>query len=446
MHDKMSRSLFAAAVSLFVLVSFSVPSAARAETSTTAMAPDQSQCQSGSTTYTWDALGIARPQIATMSVDGETVADPTNPAEGSIGAAICPNVELGRKTSLFVYYRHDGLNDFDLTGAVTPGTGLPITASSNISITLTNMGDLAQYYSFSLVHGTVSAWSTANLGTASASLSLTFAPTRTPFGSGDSFDRCSATPPVCNAPKSDVDGLSASLDMDFDQTGHFAAFTGAYFALTGAMGGFVEPTTDAAGVNSLVATLGAPHTLADGVTPNTGNMQAFLPTAVVNTLFGVTAGTIDTSTLTVTRTEGTSSTVAPFTVTASADGVLVSVPDITFSSPVYTIAKKVAAAKIIDSVSGKVVAGAKVSMTKTTKVTKKVGKKSVTTTKSVVVKGDSKLLTDTQAVGTYSKITVSATGYVTKVLSPIKLTKASALVKKNVKLVKKAAGRKTTKS
>ena len=278
-----------------------------------------------------------------MTVDGESVPDPTNPAIGSIGAAVCPNVELGRRTGLFIYHHVDAFtNRMELSDATTPA-GNPITSSSVITLTLTNMGDLAQYFSFALVHGTVSTYTTDNLGTPSASLTIAFSPVRTPFGNGSDFGFCTATPPNCSAAKSDADALSASLDMTFDQTGYGNSFTGSYFALTGAMGGWVESTQDSNGLKSLVATLGAPHNLANGVTPNVGSMQAFLPNAVLANLLEIT-GTVDTSTLTVSRTEsGTTTASIPFTVTATTGGAIVSLTDITFSSPVYSL-RKVAAA------------------------------------------------------------------------------------------------------
>ena len=345
MLDKKAFSragFFALVVPVLMAVSFAAPQAARA--TSTDFAPDQSGCDSGSASFTWSALGIARPVIASMTVDGETVADPTNPDDGSIGAAICPTVDAARKVGLYVY-RRDGIdNHMDLTGAVTPTSHTAITASSHITITLTNMGDLARFYTFSLVHGVVSNWTPAHLGTDAASLTVELSPARTPFGSGPSFAFCTATPPHCSAPQSELDALSASLDMDFDQAGSFSAFSGSYFGLVGAMGGFVEGTRDADGGHSLVATLGAPHKLADGTTLNTGSMQAFLPNSVVETLFGLSAGEVDTSTLAVTRTAGGSTTDASFTVTPVTGGVVVAVPDITFSSPVYTIQKAVIAA------------------------------------------------------------------------------------------------------
>ncbi len=332
------NKFFSASVAFFAMaVALTVVGASPARASDGM--PTQSQCDSGSTTYTWTGLGIARPVIASMIVDGETIPDPTNPADGSIGAVVCPNVDLARKTGLTVYRRSGSEGHIDLTGAVTPA-GNPITSSSVITITLTNMGDLARYYSFSLVHGVVSTWTTANLGTSSASLTVALSPSRTPLvsGSGDS-EFCSATPPNCHAAKSDSDVLSASLDMDFDQAGSFSTFTGAYFGLTGAVAGFVQASTASDGTRSLSATLGAPHALADGTTANTGSMQAFLPDSVLSSMFGLSSGSIDAATLAVSRTESTSTSFVPFTVEVVTGGVIVKISDITFSSPVYKIKK-----------------------------------------------------------------------------------------------------------
>jgi hypothetical protein len=300
--------------------------------------PAQADCDSGSTTFTWDGEGITNPpRIATLSVDGESVTDPANPAVGTIGAAICPNVALGRRTGLFVFYQvNSSTRDFELSGAVTPGTSTPITADSEITITLTDMGELARYYSFSLVHGLVTDWQTTNLGTANATVSVTLKPVRTPFGNGSDFNFCTATPPNCQANKSDVDVISASLDMTFDQDGYGSTFAGSYFGLTGAMGGWVEATGQE-GSRSLVATLGAPHFLANGSTRNTGSLQAFLPNAVLENLLGLSPGSVDVSTLAVTRTESGNTNAAPFTITAVDGGVIVNLSSITFSSPVYTI-------------------------------------------------------------------------------------------------------------
>lgn len=306
---------------------------------------DQATCDSGTVTYTWSGMGITRPTISALTIDGETIADPVNPTTaGSIGARICATHPNARGMGLAIY-RHDadGSNHQDLSTALTP-SGQPITANSKITITISNMGQLAKYYTFSLVHGVVSTWTTTGLGSDAATLTVTLSPARLPLaGGGSDWGFCTATPPDCHAAKSDGDVLGVNLAMSFDQSGYGKEFSGAYFGLVSAMGGFVQVVNAADGTKSLVATLGAPHALADGVTPNVGSMQAFLPNSVINTLFGLPADNVDTSSLTVTRTESDATTTVPFTVNAVTGGVIIKLSDISFSSPVYTIKKAVAA-------------------------------------------------------------------------------------------------------
>ncbi|MFO0705031.1 MAG: cell wall-binding repeat-containing protein [Candidatus Andersenbacteria bacterium] len=301
--------------------------------------PDQSQCDSGSPDFTWNDLGLDRPVIASMTVDGQVVPDPTNPDVGEVGAVVCAAQDEGRFVGVTLY-RHDGLNDDhqDLTGAMAPDGVTPITDETQFHLVLTDMGELDEFYTFSLIHGVVLDWATAGLGTDAASVDVTLTPARTPLGTGSDFDFCTATPPHCNATKSDMDVLSGSLYMLFDQDGYGEDVAGSYFALVSAMGGFVTPEQTPEGPTDLVASLGAPHFLADGTTPNVGSMQAFLPTAVVAGFFGLLPDEIDTSSLSVVRTEtGSTISTVPFNAQEVSGGVEINVDNITFSSPDYRL-------------------------------------------------------------------------------------------------------------
>jgi hypothetical protein len=298
--------------------------------------PDQASCDNGSVTHTWTAVGLARPVIASMTVGGETVPDATNPTNGRIGAAICANFADARKVGL-IFYRKNGSNlHQDLTGALTP-SGNPVTTNTPISVTMTNLGALAEFYSFSLAYGNVSSWTTSGLGTPGASLSFTINPAARVLvtGSGQSAG-CSATPPMCNATASDQDILGASIDFDFDQAGTFSAFSGSYFGVVSAVAGFV--TRSHSDPEAIEATLGAPHFKADGTTLNVGSMQAFLPSSVLANILGLT-GTVGAEDIAVTRSVNSAATDAPFSVTSVAGGVVVRLNDVTFSSPTYTIKK-----------------------------------------------------------------------------------------------------------
>lgn len=320
-------------MALSLLAPFSIPPTAKAVTFNM---PDQASCDNGSTTLTWAGEDVARPQVASMTVDGETIADPANPELNSLGVVVCPGTTKGNRTGVTVIWHTAGGNTSDLSEALTP-LGTAVTTSTQIALTMSNLGDNAAKFTFTLVYGGVTAWTTANLGTASASLSTTLTPTRTPHGSGDDFGGCTAVPPTCTALKSDEDVLGVSMALSFE-AGVGTQMAGSYFALTGAMGGYVTSVTNADGTKSLAASIGAPHFLADGATLNTGSMVAFLPTATVNSLFGLTSDVLDTTTMDVIRTSGSTTTSAvPFTIAAVAGGVTLTVPTITFSSPKYTV-------------------------------------------------------------------------------------------------------------
>lgn len=215
--------------------------------------------------------------------------------------------------------------------------GLPVTESTAIAITMSTLGDNAANFTFTLVYGSISSWTTTNLKTSSAGLNFIISPTRTPQGSGDDFNFCTAVPPNCSANKSDEDVLGAAMALSFEPNVG-SNMMGAYFAMTGAMGGYVASANAADGSKTLVATLGAPHYLPDGTTLNTGSMIAFLPQGVVNSLFGLTSGDVDTAMLDVVRTSGAATSSAiPFTIQAVTGGVTLTVPAITFSTPKYTI-------------------------------------------------------------------------------------------------------------
>jgi len=331
-------------------------------TGSTVGAPGQSGCESGgSTGYLWSSLNhgdpVVRPTISSLSIkadagaSSEVISNFENPSVGDLGATICPGVAMGRRTGLFIYSNTVSGGDFDLTGKLTPN-GATITADSEITITIDagDMGGLAPYYSFSLVHGYVTNWVTSGLGTSNAALNVTLKPVRTPFGNGEDFAFCTATPPNCNADKSDVDALSATLDMTFttsgeeggpgeiyDVDGAGSDFRGAYFAMEGAMGAWVQASGQGGQPRSLVATLGGPEHLADGTTANYGSMQAFIPDNVVETMFQTTSeDLISSGSLEVARTDSIDNNDV-VNVDLTIGGIMVAIDNFHFSSPTYSI-------------------------------------------------------------------------------------------------------------
>jgi len=328
------RHRFVAMVSVGSLVVTGLTVVPQAADAAVDSMPNQSQCDNGSTTYTWTGLGINRPVVASMTVDGETIADPANPADGGLGVAVCANTTGARKTGITIIRRSGSDYSRNLTGAVTP-LGNAVTKNSSIRIVLSNMGDLARYFSFALVQGTVTNWTTANLGAASASLDVTVKPVDFVTVANE-YNQCSATPPDCRAPASIYDGIGVYLDLDLDTAGSFSTFTGAYFAFENAIAGFAQAVQDDE-EPGLSVTLGGPTRKLDG-TINVGKLEAFLPDSVLLAMFGTTDTTLA-DRLVVTRSEGGVSSSPAFTTTRVTGGLKVSMRDITFSTPVYSIVK-----------------------------------------------------------------------------------------------------------
>lgn len=295
--------------------------------------PNQAQCDNGSVTHTWQGIGLDRPLVASMTVDGQVVASPENPVDGGLGVAICAQMSNARKVGLQVVRRQGGDYHQDLTGALSPN-GDPVTEATDITITLNDLGDNAEHFTFALVTGEVDSWTTTGLGTAAATLSFTASPRTLPLvdfaDPGAQF--CSATPPVCTVAQSVVDITTLALQLDMDPAGAFTTFRGAYFGLDGAISGFVQPRD-----GSFEVTLGAPHFEDDGSTLNVGAMQLFLPDATVESVLGLAPGSADASSISVTRTESGATADAPFTVTAAAGGIRIAVSGVTFSTPTYAI-------------------------------------------------------------------------------------------------------------
>lgn len=181
--------LLITAIATVSFVALPIPGDVASASPSQPTAPTQRDCTSGSVSYTWNGLGLTspgelHPSDIQMTIDGQTVVDPTfknytdaspptNPPAGLIGLAICATEANAAKTDLLVIQSlGGGTYTMNLTNAVAPDGTTPITSNSTISVNLSDLGSLARYYSFSLVHGVVSSWSPANLGTSSANLSL----------------------------------------------------------------------------------------------------------------------------------------------------------------------------------------------------------------------------------------------------------------------------------
>ena len=103
---------------------------------------------------------------------------------------------------------------------------------------------------------------------------------------------------------------------------------------------------------------GTPHFKSDGATLNSGNLQAFVPESAARKCFGDGTDTIALSTIatnvSVTRTESSENSgnpsSAPFTATAVVSpvpGLMIDVPNMTFSNPTYKVKSKLVIMKLM---------------------------------------------------------------------------------------------------
>ncbi len=364
------RSLF---LTLVVAVTVALPAGASAQGSGT---PTQAQ-NDGATVGSmagagWGAMegGVAgRPYVTrltatnagveTVLIDGGTttpppvtagiptvVISPTNlcqagqtPAQGQCYAT--PNrvgLALGVPQT-------DNVNT-DLTGAATVDTIFDMTV---------RMNTLGQSLRWSWANLDLLYWSATGLGTADAQVRIRFRPVATQFVTDfPSGNGCTATPIfACNPLQASLQVLSANISFSLDDTVN-AALTGAIFATQGAIFGFVNPTGTAS-APVLDLQMAAAHLRADGQV-QTGQMKAVLPAQTLLNVYGVLPADAATF-FSATRSGSTGTNGAPsYSVwsagTEGTDGLLITVPDITFSAPTYKVKRKSVAAKTTVKTSG----------------------------------------------------------------------------------------------
>ena len=227
----------------------------------------------------------------------------------------------------------------DLTGSATVDTIFDMTV---------RMNTLGQSLRWSWANLDLLYWSATGLGTADAQVRIRFRPVATQFvtnfppGNG-----CTATPIfACDPQQAALQVLSANISFSLDDTVN-AALTGAIFATQGAIFGFVNPTGTAS-APVLDLQMAAAHLRADGQV-QTGQMKAVLPAQTLLNVYGVLPADAATFfSATRSGSAGTNGTPSYSVWSAGAegtDGLLITVPDITFSSPTYKVKRKSVAAK-----------------------------------------------------------------------------------------------------
>lgn len=126
-------------------------------------------------------------------------------------------------------------------------------------------------------------------------------------------------------------GLTAEEQAVFDT--FIATFSGGWVATNAQQFGF--PTYNSV-TEAVEVSLSGPHfTPTLGV--NTGFFRAFVPTAVLTTLFGISDPGSLSGTLVISQTESGVTTTVTATVTSVAGGVLIDVPTFSYSSPTFGI-------------------------------------------------------------------------------------------------------------
>lgn len=225
-----------------------------------------------------------------------------------------------------------------------------INASTIVDMTVA-LNTVGQNLRWSWVDGDLSYWQVTNPGLATASVHLRFKLASAPYiasptpGSG-----CTATPIFnCTVQSADNEVLTGSVVFSLDNTLP-ASLTGAVFATQDAIFGYLTPGGTATAPTVDIQESSS-HFKSDG-TPQSGVLEAFLPSSTLLNLYGLLPGDAA-STLSVTRTEATGSNGTPTTAVwcsdtcpagttgtagSGSDGVFITVPAITFSVPTYVLA------------------------------------------------------------------------------------------------------------
>jgi len=189
-------------------------------------------------------------------------------------------------------------------------------------------------------------WKASGLGTAAGEAHIRLRPSETPavdWGAHGNIG-CSGTPITnCDLDRADDEFLSAGMLLSVDET-LTPALRGAVFATQHAIMGYLQPGGTAA-EPMLDLQMASSHLKSDG-SPQLGTLQAFIPSAGLDSLYGVGPDAA-TTLFSATRIGDPGTSDAPVFTALSEDddssaGLLVTVRNITFSAPTYRLAKRTA--------------------------------------------------------------------------------------------------------
>lgn len=299
------------------------------------------------------ALSVTNGGVTTPVIANGTTTPPA-PAVGGVTATIepynlCPTnptdpcYSIPNRVSVSVVYAKSetvGYNFAAPSETVSP----TVNADSIIDLTLA-LNTLGQSLRWTWINGEILYWRTTNLGSPDATLQVRFRPAIRPWvdWSAVGGTGCTASPPEnCDLSKATAEVLSASLVLSLDDSLD-PALTGAAFATQNAFFGYLEPGGNPETGPLLTVKASSTHLMSDDA-PQLGVVQAFIPSAAIVNLFGVLPADAA-STFTVQRSTddgGTQGTPTYETWTAAAngaDGLLITVPDVTFSVPAYDVSQ-----------------------------------------------------------------------------------------------------------
>ncbi|MCA1832170.1 MAG: hypothetical protein ABR548_01800 [Actinomycetota bacterium] len=242
-----------------------------------------------------------------------------------------------------------GYNFADPSANVTPS----VDAATIFDMTVA-LNTLGKSLRWTWVNGDILYWNTTDLGQDDATVHIKFRPALAPYIAHWSDNGCTATPIYnCAIAREDGHTLTATMVFSLDDTLD-PALTGAVFATQRAIAGFLEPggSPEAPTLDIQAAST---HTTSEG-SPQLGILEAFIPAAALVHLYGVLPADAN-YVFTTTRLgdAGTNDTPIYARWTAAengADGLLVTVRNITFSVPRYRVSNKLVSARTRARVSG----------------------------------------------------------------------------------------------
>lgn len=314
----------------------------------------------GSGSGKWgDAPNFTRPEVTSLTVDGDTVSTTSeieSPALGAYGVTVAP-ANLCRtsqtpqqgvcynppnRVSVTVYEKKNDGADADLSSSLSRNRVISMTIA---------LHDAGPLLGWSYAAGNPSYWKISNPGTTNAVIDITFKPQDVPFiqwGSHPGSEGCSRIPVEgCPVESPDAaDTLQANLLLSLDTTLD-SAFKGTLFAGDDAVIGSFETSSPSS--PSFTYGVASVHNEFDA-SQRTGTLSGVISDSMLVRYFGIDTSSMSSSQVStafpIVRTTDTSgaltSTVTWTRWTAGSngtDGWLVSIDNISFSAPKYKVSQ-----------------------------------------------------------------------------------------------------------